>query len=1106
MGNRGSRTSDILLYALEDLSHDDFKRFKDKLSHVDFNGRRNIPRGKLEKADHIDTKNLLTKFYGTNAAVDVTIEVFTRVMLMEAAARLQEERERALTCHKAHGITEAAADYRIRYMEHIVERYRLMEDRNARIGETVHLQKRYTKLLIINKHRLVHELKHEVMSSGRKHITIMDNLANSMHYTSIEALFNSAKDGHRPQTVVLLGPAGIGKTMTARKIMLDWASGGLYQGLFSYIFYISCREINQVQSQKSVTDLISATCPNWTVPKSVLLAEPNTLLFIVDGFDELKFSLDLQENQFCSDPAKKDNVEVTLSNLFRRNILPRCSLLITTRPTALARLGQYVLHPLCAEIMGFTEEDRWSYFKHFFEDNSYASRAFATVKDNDILYTMCFVPIVCWIVCTVIKQQIERERDIVSASKTTTSLYLFFLSTLLRDHSRVSMPTRQISLKRLCSLALDGIMKQRILFYEEDMMQYDLKVSDVQSLFLNTTIFQQDIDCYTAYSFIHLSFQEFFAALYYVLDVEMGSKDSPTGYQRDIKHLLETSSKSSGSHLMLTVRFLFGLINKERMIHVEKTLGCKVSHKARADLLAWIQEPKQGTLALDAFLCLFETQDEDVVKSSMKNIQSITFANYYPRGVQYMDYKALAFCLNNCQGDKTLIISGLQVGEKEQEALRPALKKCSTIRLSKCRFSHGSLLAEDSSLPTDGFDQMHATRSKSSDESTITLLCKGLRNQPCHLQKLTMEECSLSDGCFEDLAHVLDAASSLKELNLSKNPNGVRGLKALIKTLAQANHDLQTLNLEDCAPSADCCQELSLLLAHSSLRELNLCHNRLGNSGLESICRGLKHPNCRIQTLWLKNCQLTAQTCTSLSSALIVNWTLVELDLSDNTLGDSGMARLCDCLKPAECNLQTLRVQTCGLTSACCEGLACALVSCCSLQVLDLSFNALGDAGMLLLCDGLKHPSSRLKKLKVASCGLTAACCAHLASALKTNMSLVKLGLRANELGDDGVKIFCQELKDGGIRLENLDLRESEMTDVACADLAMFLIKNPSLLKLNLNELELYDEGLILLCGALKHPDCKLRKLELQVLFMSMDILQELKRERPDLELVTHCP
>ncbi|XP_053881946.1 apoptosis-associated speck-like protein containing a CARD isoform X2 [Malaclemys terrapin pileata] len=89
-----SRISDLLQSALDDLLEEDFKRFKDKLSHSGFKGKGTIPRGRLEKADRVDTKNILIAFYGGDAAVDVTIEILAKINVRGPAANLKKDREK----------------------------------------------------------------------------------------------------------------------------------------------------------------------------------------------------------------------------------------------------------------------------------------------------------------------------------------------------------------------------------------------------------------------------------------------------------------------------------------------------------------------------------------------------------------------------------------------------------------------------------------------------------------------------------------------------------------------------------------------------------------------------------------------------------------------------------------------------------------------------------------------------------------------------------------------------------------------------------------------------------------------------------------------------
>ncbi|XP_018418222.1 PREDICTED: pyrin-like [Nanorana parkeri] len=86
----GSLTSsDLIITTLEDLNGKDFKRFKDKLSDFSYKDKRPVPRGPLENADQVATKNLLISFYGEAAALDVTVKVLKSISLMGPAEELR---------------------------------------------------------------------------------------------------------------------------------------------------------------------------------------------------------------------------------------------------------------------------------------------------------------------------------------------------------------------------------------------------------------------------------------------------------------------------------------------------------------------------------------------------------------------------------------------------------------------------------------------------------------------------------------------------------------------------------------------------------------------------------------------------------------------------------------------------------------------------------------------------------------------------------------------------------------------------------------------------------------------------------------------------------
>lgn len=182
--------------------------------------------------------------------------------------------------------------YKKKYAETVIEEYQLIEDQNSLLGERIPLNARYTELLIIREHRPQKKREHELAATGRRHMEILEKNTSDYSSVDIESLFEPDQSGKTPRTVVLQGPAGIGKTMTIQKIMLGWAAGELYQETFDYVFCIRCRELSFIEEANSLANLILEQCQDIYAPVDEILAYPEKLLFIIDGFDELRFSLE----------------------------------------------------------------------------------------------------------------------------------------------------------------------------------------------------------------------------------------------------------------------------------------------------------------------------------------------------------------------------------------------------------------------------------------------------------------------------------------------------------------------------------------------------------------------------------------------------------------------------------------------------------------------------------------------------------------------------------------------------------------------------------------------------------------------------------------------
>uniref|UniRef100_A0A8K9X6X2 B30.2/SPRY domain-containing protein n=1 Tax=Oncorhynchus mykiss TaxID=8022 RepID=A0A8K9X6X2_ONCMY len=616
------------------------------------------------------------------------------------------------------------------------------------------------------------------------------------------------------RTVLTKGVAGIGKTVSVQKFILDWAEGKANQDV-QFVFSFPFRELNLMKADKHTFIELLNHFSVETKQSRISIYNKYKVLFIFDGLDECRLPLDFKNNNICWDVTESTSVDVLLTNLIKGNLLPSALLWITTRPAAANKIPPECVDQV-TEVRGFNDPQKEEYFRKRFRDEDLASRIISHIKTSRSLHIMCHIPVFCWISATVLEHMLKHKRE--EMPKTLTEMYSHLVEFHTKQKNDKYLGKEETgphwnkeSILSLGKLAFQQLVNGNLIFYEEDLKESGIDVNEASVYSgLCTQLFKEECVLYQdkVYCFVHLSIQEFLAAVYVFLSfinnnenlvdkLQTNDKPEVTFY----KSAVDKALQSETGNMDLFLRFLLGLSLESNQKHLRglltKTRSSSQSHEETVEYIKEkIRENLSPERSINLFHCLNELNDHSLVEEIQSYLRSgsLSKPNLSPA-----QWSALVFVL--LTSEKELDVFDLKEYSRSEEGLLrllPVVKASRAALLSDCGVTEEGCASLVSALESNPSHLRELDLSNNDlKDSGVKLLSAGLGNPHCKLETLRLSGCLVTEeGCASLVSALRSNPSHLRELDLSYNHPGDSGVRLLSAGLEEPHCRLEKLNVE----------------------------------------------------------------------------------------------------------------------------------------------------------------------------------------------------------------------------------------------------------------------------------------------------------------------
>ncbi len=462
-------------------------------------------------------------------------------------------------------------------------------------------------------------------------------------------IFTELRKNNKEKIVLTKGIAGIGKTVSVHKFILDWAEGKANHNI-DCVFLLSFREINLMTNKEfNLHELLLEFYYELKDLEKTKLYKECNLAFIFDGLDESRLPLNFKSRPLNT-IEKKASVDVLFMNLVKGTLLPSALVWVTSRPAAANQIPPRCVG-LFTEVRGFTDDQKEEYFRKRITDESLASRIISQIKMSRSLYIMCHIPVFCWITATVL-QEILIGNNAENISTTLTEMYIHFLLIQINmnsqkyDEQEESECAKHLQLNRemilkLAKLAFEQLKEEHIVFSEEDLKECGIDVSkDTEFTGMVAEMFKKEKVLYKKklFCFVHLSVQEFLAAVHVFLcylnknmqelQFFFDKPEENITLQELLQKAIAKAMKSQRGHLDLFLRFLMGItLESSQNLFEGLITHTEDTSKSIRQTIQYIKRVQDEFIISDEasvnlFYCLLELKDHSLYEEIQRYVSS----------------------------------------------------------------------------------------------------------------------------------------------------------------------------------------------------------------------------------------------------------------------------------------------------------------------------------------------------------------------------------------------------------------------------------------------------------------------------------------------------